>query len=75
MHGQDPDDELEEGEVAEEGELPMPAANPTKRHRLNGPPKVAQQPYRWAIHSTFQTMPGSLHMFIGFVFGPSRSAF
>ncbi|EIE26082.1 hypothetical protein COCSUDRAFT_61078 [Coccomyxa subellipsoidea C-169] len=46
VHAQDPDDELEEGEVAEEGELPMPAANPTKRHRLNGPPKVAQQPYR-----------------------------
>ncbi|BDA44367.1 probable negative elongation factor A at N-terminal half [Coccomyxa sp. Obi] len=37
--------ELEEGEVAEEGELPMPAAQLAKRFRLHGPPK-AHQPYR-----------------------------
>ncbi|CAL8470327.1 g9869 [Coccomyxa elongata] len=39
------DAELEEGEVAEEGELPMPAAQPAKRFRLHGPPK-AHQSYR-----------------------------
>ena len=45
---QDPEDELEEGEVAEEGELPMPSAQAAKRHRMHGPPK-AQQPYRFDI--------------------------
>lgn len=36
---------MEEGEVAEEGELPMTSTQAAKRHRMHGPPKTLQ-PYR-----------------------------